>query len=70
MERKGSQNSDGSWSIRTHGTGTNDTPHFGPLIDQANNVVGELVFTYMDYTMFLYITADQLPGYLYEQAFD
>ena len=46
-----SQDKDGAWYVTTRGTGTNDTPVVGSLIDGFNQWVGPGAFTNLDLQM-------------------
>ena len=58
--RQYSQGADGTWTVISHGTGTNVWPVVGPTIDNANQAIGPLTFDIVDAQMFVYIAVDQL----------
>jgi len=59
VERSYYQDGDGAWHVRSVGTGTNDTPFFGALIDNFNDAVGPSAFNFTDNLMAAYISLDQ-----------
>ena len=53
------QDENSAWHVSTVGTGTNDTPIFGPLIDSINDSIGDDAFNREDNLMATYILIDK-----------